>query len=174
MAELSPKERLQPSLLDRLTDDEPDKREESRDKRVLSMTQLRQSVLRDLGWLLNARSLESVRDLEGYPETRDSVLNFGVRDLSGAMVSGLDPLQLEQRLRQAIRIFEPRILDDTIKVRVLTEEGRMSNAAVVFAIEGMLWAQPMPLNLYIRSEIDLETGDVNLGTIHGTAPAPVL
>ena len=61
MAELSPKERLQPSLLDRLTDDEPDEQEESRDRRVLSMSQLRQSVLRDVGWLLNTRSLESVR-----------------------------------------------------------------------------------------------------------------
>ena len=36
MAELTPKERLQPSLLDRLTDDEPEQQQESRDKRVLS------------------------------------------------------------------------------------------------------------------------------------------
>lgn len=33
MAELTPKDRLQPSLLDRLTDDEPDKTQESREKR---------------------------------------------------------------------------------------------------------------------------------------------
>lgn len=32
MAELTSKERLQPSLLDRLTDDEPDKTQESRDQ----------------------------------------------------------------------------------------------------------------------------------------------
>ena len=53
MAELTPKERLQPSLLDRLTDDAPAEKVESREQRVLSLTKLRQSVNRDLGWLLN-------------------------------------------------------------------------------------------------------------------------
>ena len=53
MAELTTQERLQPSLLDRLTDDEPGSRSEGRDKRVMSMRQLRAAVLRDLEWLLN-------------------------------------------------------------------------------------------------------------------------
>ena len=44
MAELTSKERLQPSLLDRLTDDEPDKTQESRDQRVLSANRLRECV----------------------------------------------------------------------------------------------------------------------------------
>ncbi|MEJ2426173.1 MAG: type VI secretion system baseplate subunit TssE, partial [Candidatus Thiodiazotropha sp.] len=44
---------LHPSLLDRLTDDEPEKSKESQDKRVMSMRRVRQSVLRDLSWLLN-------------------------------------------------------------------------------------------------------------------------
>lgn len=174
MAELSPKERLQPSLLDRLTDDEPDEQEESRDRRVLSMSQLRQSVLRDVGWLLNTRSLESVRKLDDYPETAVSVLNFGIRDLSGAAVTGLDPGLLEHRMREAIRCFEPRILPDSLRVRVLAEEGHMNQAALVFAIEGELWAQPLPLHLYIRSEVDRETGDVKLGAVHGTPAAAVL
>jgi len=62
MAELTQKERLQPSLLDRLTDDEPHSQQEPRDKRVLSMHRLRESVLRDVSWLLNADSMESVVD----------------------------------------------------------------------------------------------------------------
>ena len=51
--------RLQPSLLDRLTDDEPHKSVESNDKRVLNKSQLRQCVLRDLAWLLNTSNTES-------------------------------------------------------------------------------------------------------------------
>ena len=42
MAELTTQERLQPSLLDRLTDDEPGKHEESRDKRVITANRLRE------------------------------------------------------------------------------------------------------------------------------------
>ena len=60
MAEqLLPQERLQPALLDRLTDDEPDKKQEPREARVLSKSRLRQSVLRDLAWLFNATRLEA-------------------------------------------------------------------------------------------------------------------
>ena len=51
MNELTSRERLQPSLLDRLTDEEPGKAVEGPDKRVLSLTQLKSSVLRDLAWL---------------------------------------------------------------------------------------------------------------------------
>mgnify|MGYP001825493711 CR=1 FL=1 len=99
MAELTPKERLQPSLLDRLTDDEPDKQQESRDKRVLSPRQLRKSVIRDLEWLLNAGDLASVRDISRYSHVIDSVLNFGLPDLAGKHVSGLQVASLERMLR---------------------------------------------------------------------------
>jgi len=51
MADLIPRERLQPSLLDRLTDNSPQATVESRDERVMSSRQLRKSVLRDLEWL---------------------------------------------------------------------------------------------------------------------------
>ena len=61
MAEqLLPQDRLQPALLDRLTDDEPDKKQEPREARVLSKSRMRQSVLRDLAWLFNATRLDAV------------------------------------------------------------------------------------------------------------------
>ena len=50
MAELLPQERLQPSLLDRLVDDNPGEQKESRDQRVLVIRKLRDFVLRDLAW----------------------------------------------------------------------------------------------------------------------------
>jgi type VI secretion system protein ImpF len=83
MAELTPKERLQPSLLDRLTDNEPDKQQEAREKRVLSMRKLRESVQRDLAWLLNSGNLETVQDLDDYPLVSHSVINYGLPDLAG-------------------------------------------------------------------------------------------
>ena len=90
MAELTQQERLQPSLLDRLTDDEPDVPQESRDKRVLSMRRLRESVLRDLGWLLNASRLDTLQDLGDHPFVARSVLNYGIPDIAGLTASGLD------------------------------------------------------------------------------------
>lgn len=162
MAELTSKDRLQPSLLDRLTDDEPDQPRESREKRVLSVNRLRESVLRDLGWLFNAGGASSDEGFERYPFAARSVINFGLPPLSGMTARGLDLEMLERVLRQAILDFEPRILRNTLRVRAALTEERMSHNALTFEIEGELWAQPLPLQLYLKTEIDLESGQVKL------------
>jgi type VI secretion system protein ImpF len=50
---LTPLDRLQPCLLDRLTDDQPEKHEESRTQRIVSLQRYKAGVLRDLEWLFN-------------------------------------------------------------------------------------------------------------------------
>lgn len=162
MAELTQKERLQPSLLDRLTDDEPDKREESREKRVLSMTKIRQSVLRDLSWLLNTANFEAVQDLAKYPQVKRSVLNYGMSDLAGKVVSNIDVMEMENTLKQAILSFEPRILRKTLRLRVTASDEPMDKNALVFEIQGDLWAQPLPEPLYLKTVIDLDMNQVNI------------
>ena len=168
MAELIPKERLQPSLLDRLVDEQPEEKSEPLERRVLSMAALRQSVLRDIGWLLNARSIEPGTDLETFPFAASSTLNFGIRDLSGSLASSLSAPELEQIIVSAIRKFEPRIIPDTLRVRVETEEVLNPEASVAFVIEGTLWSQPLPISLYIRSQLNLESGDVLVETDHAS------
>jgi len=158
MAELTQGERLQPSLLDRLTDDDPTNPTESRDRRVLSVDQLRKSVLRDLEWLLNTDNMTSAADLDEFPEVKASVLNYGLPPLAGLTSSSIESNALEKILRQAIRDFEPRILPQSVKVRVVVDEQEMGHNALTFAIDGELWAQPLPLHLYLRTEIDLESG----------------
>ncbi|NBC12506.1 MAG: type VI secretion system baseplate subunit TssE [Gammaproteobacteria bacterium] len=162
MPELTHKERLQPSLLDRLTDDEPDRQVESREQRVFSLTRLREAVLRDLAWLLNTTKLEAGTDLDAYPEVRHSVLNYGIPDLSGISLSGANLGKLERDLRQAIIDFEPRVLRESLSVRLEANESQMSHNAMTFLIEGELWAQPVPLRMYLKTEIDLDIGDVRV------------
>ncbi len=162
MAELTPQERLQPSLLDRLTDKAPDSGSESRDHRVLSMQKLRAAVLRDLAWLLNTGHLETTDDLDRYPEVARSVINFGMPDISGLSVSGVDTADLEKAVRDAIVKFEPRITADTVRVTVVRDGKKMGRNALTFNIEGQLWAEPTPIALYLKTELDLETGDVSV------------
>jgi type VI secretion system protein ImpF len=163
MAELTSAERLQPSLLDRLTDDEPQALQEARDKRVLSMRGLRKAVLRDLGWLLNSTSLGAVQPLAGAPLAAQSVLNFGLPDLTGKTASGLDRAELARRIRQAIWDFEPRILRDSVRVVPLApgQQGAAPNQ-VMFEIHGELWGQPLPERLYLKTALDLEIGELRL------------
>src|SRR5262245_12640584 len=103
MAEqLTPQERLQPALLDRLTDDEPDKKLEPREARVLSRSRMRQAELRDLSWLFNATKLEGGASLSKAPYARRSVINFGLPALSGLTASTVEIADLERAVRQAI------------------------------------------------------------------------
>ena len=89
MAESSPLDRLQPALLDRLTDLEPDKKQEPRERRVLTKSQLRAAVLRDLTWLLNSVQLSASEDLDAYPEVERSVINYGLPSLSGETAASI-------------------------------------------------------------------------------------
>ena len=155
-------ERLQPSLLDRLTDDRPEATQESREDRVLSTRQLRDGVLRDLAWLLNTGYLADVVDLTAYPEVARSVVNYGMPDLSGWTASSVDVGEVEQLVRQAIIDFEPRIIPASVRVRAVSHEGQMDRNAVFFEISCDLWAQPLPEHLFLKTEIDLETGEASV------------
>ena len=160
MAELTPKEKLQPSLLDRLTDDEPDRQRESRNKRVLTSTQLRESVRRDLSWLLNNTYLQAFEDLSAYPEVAQSTLNYGVPDLAGRTATTVDVKELEKSLRAAILKFEPRLLRDSIRLKSLVDPKRATHNDLSFVIEAELWAQPVPLRVFLKTDVDLETGEI--------------
>lgn len=162
MAELTPQERLQPALLDRLTDDAPDEHVEARERRVLSMHRLRNALLRDLAWLLNAGNLESVQELADFPEVRRSVLNYGIPDLTGLTLAGTDPALIEKAIREAILRFEPRIAPHSLRVTAMTEDNARGRSALVFRIEGEIWAKPAAQPLYLKTEVDLETGDAIL------------
>jgi type VI secretion system protein ImpF len=162
MAELTPLERLQPSLLDRLTDNEPQKKDESRDQRVLSIARLRECVVRDLAWLLNTERMASVENIEDYPDAQQSVINYGIPSLTGSSSDGHDNGALEKAILDAIRNFEPRLIPDTVKVRSVRGRDQMSLNAMMFEIEADLWAQPVPLHLYLQTEVDLETGQFSM------------
>ena len=167
MAELSLEERLQPSLLDRLTDDEPQTKTEARSMRVLSVNRLKKSVLRDLAWLLNTGSLSIIEDLSDYPDVESSVLNYGVSDTSGKYISSTDVGPIEKRIRKAITDFEPRIIADSLRVRIRADRQSMNLKALTFTIEGQLWAQPLPVSLYVSTEVDLETGSTVVTETNG-------
>ena len=210
MARTLSKERFLPSLLDRLTDDDPvnnsiqlqkqkikriekelselrikqqdiDESEYKKQNQSLqqqldqsraqfnvfsasisSLTEIRACVKRDLNWLLNAGQYEPQYELQTYPEIERSVLNYGIPDLTGKTVSGVNLHNMERMLQQVIINFEPRIIKHTLIVRVIVDKSLADHNAVTFEIEGQLWAEPQPLHLHLRTEFELESGDVSV------------
>jgi type VI secretion system protein ImpF len=155
MTEALSRDRLYPSLLDRLVDDEPGRSTEPRENRSASLQKLRENVLRDLNWLFNAT--QSTSDIVDDEVLADSVLNYGLPPLAGRPASQYDLVELSRVLRDVILRFEPRILAHTLKV---TAERHSSDSHNVlgFRIAGQLWSQPIPLEIFMRTEIDLESG----------------
>lgn len=162
MSEYASQDRLQPALLDRLTDLQPQQQSESRDQRVMSQRQLRKAVVRDLEWLLNTGHFSSVKDVSEYPWVARSVLNYGVPDLTGSAVSSVDLRLLERELRAAIINFEPRINRNNVEVNGSISEDTAYHNAVIFEISAELWGDPAPLHLMLKTTMDLETGQVSI------------
>jgi type VI secretion system protein ImpF len=162
MADKTLSERLQPSLLDRLTDNAPDKKTESREERVIDIRRLREIIRRDLGWLLNTTNLDDMHDMEAHPNVARSVLNYGIPDVAGSVATSHRAHELQDIIRTAIEVFEPRILPGSLEVVPRLETHSKDGATIAFDIRGDLWAQPLPLELYLRSQIDVTTGELRL------------
>src|ERR1700712_3223018 len=114
MADALSRDRLYPSLLDRLIDDEPGRATEARENRASSLQRLRDNVLRDLNWLFNAT--QSSIEFEGDALLSGSVINYGLPPLAGRPASQYNLHELAQVLRDVILRFEPRIIPHTLKV----------------------------------------------------------
>ena len=156
-------DRLQPALLDRLCDDEPEKRQETLQFSVISKGRLKRTVLRDINWLLNTTAHHTDNQLDDHPEVKRSVINFGIPVLSGKNFSSVDWIELERGIQEAIAFFEPRILPDTLKVTMIRPTDSLGHHNLLqFELRGELWSIPFPVELLIRSELDLETGQVML------------
>lgn len=138
-----------------------------------SFESIRDSVKRDLSWLMNSRNFymelknsyeDSMvpLDAEKYPESSRSVLNYGLPDLTGRTSSSVQKKQLENIIRQALLTFEPRIMAESLNLNVIVEDVMNDHNVLMFEIDAMLWAEPAPVQLQIRTQLDLETGGIEL------------
>jgi type VI secretion system protein ImpF len=167
MAEMNSRDRLQPSLLDRLLDHAPQQRQESIEARLLTRQQLRAAVLRDLSWLFNATRSEPDADSLRTEEAalwrqaelaRHSVVNYGMPAYSGVTLSSLDHHAIERSVEQVIRDFEPRIDPETLRVEIRMSGSDQAHNTLQIVIRGQMWSQPVPLELLLAADLDIETG----------------
>jgi len=156
-------ERLQPSLLDRLTDDDPSVATERRDDRVIDLRRLREIIQRDLSWLLNTSDNGGIIDPDRFPHANRSVLNFGIHEVAGEYSTKERANLIQKSIAEAIRVFEPRIHPGSVNVLLRQDDSRAT--LVTFDIRADMWAQPMPMELYLRSQVDVTTGEIELERI---------
>ncbi|MEM0937124.1 MAG: type VI secretion system baseplate subunit TssE [Pseudomonadota bacterium] len=165
MSDKAVTERLQPSLLDRLTDDDPTETKEPRDARVIDVKRLREIIQRDLAWLLNTSDNSGLIDEKRYPNIAKSVLNYGIREVAGEHSTVERAELIRQSILRAVQDYEPRIHAGSVAVELRADKDER-RSVVSFDIRADMWAQPMPLELYLRSEVDVTTGQLDLQRVN--------
>jgi type VI secretion system protein ImpF len=146
---------LQPALLDRLRDDGAAKEV---NQAYVSKDLLRQFVLRDLEMLFNSTCVLSHSELNKHPNIASSVLAYGMPAIAGKVASSIEIKKFEHSVAVLIRRFEPRIDPDSVVVKAQTEQSLLHYYNVIgLTITGLLWGQPYPIELALRTEVDLET-----------------
>jgi type VI secretion system protein ImpF len=123
-------------------------------------TALRATIRRDLAWLFNTTNLESLVDLEPYPNVRDSVLNYGLTDLAGQTLNRRAVLARAREIRRAVRLFEPRLSREGLTVDPI--EDNDDPHALTFLIQGDITAAAQTMPVKFRTEIEAETATVNV------------
>ena len=74
-------------------------------------------------------------------------------------------------IRKAIRIFEPRLLPQTLVVRPLIKEHTAAHYNVLtFEISGHILMQPYPLEFIVQSSVDLESNRIELHSTRTHSP----
>ena len=69
----------------------------------------------------------------------------------------------EQAIRGAILRYEPRLLPESLKIEIVEDGSVLDWHNIInIRISAQLWAQPVPLEMLLRTEFDLESGQVQV------------
>jgi type VI secretion system protein ImpF len=146
------------SVLDRLINrsiDNPDERVNP--TRAESIRFFKDSVRRDLEWLLNTRT--PLQPPKGK-ESERSLYTFGLPDITSlSLLSLRDRQALTKAIQAAIARFEPRIAHPKV-VLVTANDQRLERLR--FIIEGVLLMEPNPEPIAFDTVLDLSSGEYKL------------
>ena len=165
MADSGSSDIIRPSVLDRLMR-RPATRSEQMYYEGIGLRELKMSVARDLAWLLNTRMWipPEADDLKGLDETRNSIITYGIPDLSiFSWASPQDCKQIAAMVETAIRTFEPRLLARSVHCEILPSED-VADFSVKLRIEAVLYVEPIREHVTFDSVADFDGGGIRIET----------
>lgn len=152
--------RVVTSVLDRLLDYEPEISREAMASRSKSLRELKQSVRRDLEWLLNTRQVAGGLPPE-LKELNDSVAAFGLPDFTALNIDSADDQKsIKREIEDAVRRFEQRLEG----VVVAIEPVRATERTLRFRIDARLKIDPAPEPITFDTVLQLGSGEYQVRT----------
>ena len=142
---------LKASILDRLVDDEPGISHESVQNRLVSIGQIKASVIRDLENLLNTKR-QIMLPPAAYKEVNNSLFVYGLGDFTSQNpASPWVRQQLRLDIEKTVARFEPRLRNVTVHVETVTRKDR----SLRFRITALLVVEPVTEPVSFDTYFDL-------------------
>ena len=136
-------------------DDEPRVSHEPVQYRLLSIGQIKASVIRDLENLLNTRR-QILAPPVAYREVNNSLFVYGLRDFTAQSPKSVSVRQqLRQDIEKTISRFEPRLKNVSIHLETPTQKERNLR----FRISGLLVVEPVAEPVTFDTYFDANRGE---------------
>ncbi len=149
---------IRPSLVDRLVDQAPHEAADPPIGVAESRARFERSVLRDLEWLLNTRRTTNP-GTRAHTELRRSVHGYGVPDVTSLSADSPDSgPYLAERVREAIRLFEPRMRD----VEVQLVGGEAGARSLRIRVEGTLLMEDEAERIVFDTVLETTSGSFSV------------
>jgi len=150
---------LRPGVLDRLM--APENAGGRAQLQELGPRELAASVARDLDWLLNTKRWQP-DDLEGFPEANQSILCYGLPDLSTySWRNSGDATAIARLLEETIRRFEPRLRARSVKVTPL-EANDTDDFRLRFRIDATIEIEPIRMPVSFDTDVDFDASRITV------------
>jgi type VI secretion system protein ImpF len=145
------------SVFDRLLDDDPGTTAERAMTRAESIERLKESVRRDLEWLLNTRRIAETAP-PSLEALQTSLYHYGLPDTSSMSRDSPEVRnRLARMVEQAITAHEPRL--DGVRVTLAGGE-KTAIGAVRFVVEALLRMDPSPERVSFDTVLATGSGSV--------------
>jgi len=151
---------VQPSLLDRLTDDDPRSPADSRISYGESLVNFKASVQRDLEWLLNTRRTPTPAP-EEFEEVNHSLYHYGIPDITSLSRDSADArMHLLSQVEEALALFEPRLAN--VRISMVETEGEALRRELRFVVEATLRLDPTPEQVLFDTVLHFSSGQIDV------------
>ena len=144
------------SVFDRLV---TDRQSEGAIGSANDVSKLRETVRRDLEWLLNTRRIYRTAP-DDFPAVQRSLYHYGLPDITSLGRDNPDTrAKLLAQLEETIKLFEPRLT----QVRIVpAKEAMDGHRRLRFVIHAMLDADPEPVRVVFDTAVDRGNGAINV------------
>lgn len=134
----------------------------------VSEDEMRRLLQDDLASLMNTVRLDAATPLEDADHVARSIINYGFQDLSSIAAKDLNTPNVVASIRQSLIDHEPRLLPESIEVKVIRADGG-TNQRLSLHVEAEMMGDPVDVPLNFDADVDLGAGKMTMSKLRITS-----